>query len=647
VSPLAGEKFYLRLLLLHVKGATSFEDVRTFNGRVCETFKDACEERALLKDDQEWRHTLTEAAAHQTGDQLLNLFGQILVFCNPSNPNQLWEDFKNHFAENVYHQLKSLYSETQSEEEIKSKAVNMALIKLKEMLQEKSKSLGDYGLPIPDECRVEMVEKYFMRFSSYNKEEQTNIMQRNVENMYPEQRFCFERIMNSIYSEDSQDNLFYVDGIGGAGKTFLYRTILAAVRSRGDLALAVASSGVAALLMPGGQTGHSLFKIPLKVDEYSICSITKQSLHAKMLRKAKVIIWDEAPMMHKNVFEALNRTLMDIVGNDKPFGGITTVFGGDLRQVLPVIPKATPQEIRSSILTRAAFWNKVNVFKLEKNMRLSNLEGDSQKILEKKEFAEFLLAIGDGKIVEDINGDISIPDKYLHKGNLKSLVDYVYQDIDTQHNDASWMSERAILTPKNEEVHAINLMALNKLPGSAVELNGCDSIVEGDDRLYPVELLNSLKPSGMPLNKLILKVGAPIMLLRNLDIKNGLSNGTRLIVTNIGKRVLEAVISIGANAGKRVFIPRIKLTPSDYPIMFERLQFPIQLCFGMSINKCQGQSINKFGIYLPAPVFSHGQLYVAFSRATCPDNVKVLLSNSREKRTKNVVYKSILLQEEL
>jgi hypothetical protein len=86
----------------------------------------------------------------------------------------------------------------------------MSLIKLKEMLQEKSKSLGDYGLPIPDESRVEMIKKYFMRFSSYYKEEQTNIMLRNVENLYSEQRFCFDRIMNSIYSEDSQDNLFYV-----------------------------------------------------------------------------------------------------------------------------------------------------------------------------------------------------------------------------------------------------------------------------------------------------------------------------------------------------------------------------------------------------------------------------------------------------
>jgi hypothetical protein len=126
VSPFAGEKFYLRLLFLHAKGA--FEDFRIFNGKVCETFKEACEERALLKDDQEWTHTLTEVAAHQTCDQLLNLFGQILIFCNPSNPNQLWEDFKFHFSENIFHQIKSLYSETQSEEEIKSKALNISLI---------------------------------------------------------------------------------------------------------------------------------------------------------------------------------------------------------------------------------------------------------------------------------------------------------------------------------------------------------------------------------------------------------------------------------------------------------------------------------------------------------------------------------------
>ena len=185
-------------------------------------------------------------------------------------------------------------------------------------------------------------------------------------------------------------------------------------------------------------------------------------------------------------------------------------------------------------------------------------------------------------------------------------------------------------------------MVLEQLPGSAVDLYSYDNLVEGNDASYPVELLNSLNPSGMPLHKLTLKVGAPIMLLRNLDIKQGLSNGTRLIVTKIGRRVLEAEIAIGANAGRKVFIPRIKLTPSDCPINFERFQFPVQLCFAMSINKAQGQSLTKFGIYLPSPVFSHGQLYVSFSRAISPENIKILLGGENEKSTKNVVYKSVL-----
>jgi ATP-dependent DNA helicase PIF1 len=118
----------------------------------------------------------------------------------------------------------------------------------------------------------------------------------------PEQKHCFDIILNSIYGHTLNKNVFYVDGIGGSGKTFLYTTILPAIRSKGNLALAAASSGVASLLLPGGQTGHSLFKIPLKFNEFLTCSITKQSTLAKMLKIVKLIICDEAPMMHTNVF---------------------------------------------------------------------------------------------------------------------------------------------------------------------------------------------------------------------------------------------------------------------------------------------------------------------------------------------------------
>ena len=228
---------------------------------------------------------------------------------------------------------------------------------------------------------------------SYNREEQKAIMESNILKLYPEQSECFNKIMDSI-NGNAENNLFYVDGIGRAGKTFLCSTILAAVRSSGSLALAAASSGVAALLLPGGQTGHSLFKIPLKVDEYSTCSISKQSMQAKLLKHAKVIIWDEAPLMHKHVYEALDRTFQDIKGNGKPFGGITTVFGGDISQILAVIPKASPEEIRSSVISQSAFWPMVTIFKLSKNMRLFS-DYQESLIVVKRQYADFILNIGE------------------------------------------------------------------------------------------------------------------------------------------------------------------------------------------------------------------------------------------------------------
>ena len=115
------------------------------------------------------------------------------------------------------------------------------------------------------------------------------------------------------------------------------------------------------------------------------------------------------------------------------------------------------------------------------------------------------------------------------------------------------------------------------------------------------------------------------MLLRNLDLKAGLCNGTRMIVRRLFNNVIDTEIISGNGIGKRVLIPRIQLVPSDTGLPFQlcRRQFPLRLSYSMTINKAQGQTFDKVGIFLQKPCFAHGQLYVAFSRCRSFEDVKI------------------------
>ncbi|PNX74041.1 ATP-dependent DNA helicase PIF1, partial [Trifolium pratense] len=517
------------------------------------------------------------------------------------------------------------------------KAYTIAEIEL--LLQSNDTTLKEYPtMPKPDSSLIpERHNRLIFDELNYDRQRLAEEHVRLMSTMTPEQRRVYETIMERV--NERKPGVFFLYGYGGTGKTFIWRAMSAAIRSRGEIVLTVASSGIAALLIPGGRTAHSRFCIPLNVDEFST-----------------------SPMMHKHCFEAVDRTFKDIMRpyDEKnkyiPFGGKVMVLGGDFRQILPVIPKGTRQEVVHAAINSSLLWDFCEVFTLSKNMRLQTGPSTSNTE-ETTQFSKWVLGIGDGTIGETNDEDIQlqIPSDFLisSSGNsIAAIVHSTYPNLLENMNNISYFQDRAILTPKNVIVEMINAYMLDLLPGEEKTYLSLDSPhspnsdVSAVDDVHTPEFLNTINASGLPTHKLRLKLGVPVMLLRNIDQSSGLCNGTRLIITRLGKTVLEGKVISGSNIGDKVFIPRLSLTPSDLriPFKFQRKQFPLTVSFAMTINKSQGQSLKHVGVYLPTSVFSHGQLYVAISRVTSRNGLKILLTNDDEEDTNvtsNVVYREV------
>ncbi|KAI3941961.1 hypothetical protein MKW98_009171 [Papaver atlanticum] len=244
------------------------------------------------------------------------MFVIMLIFCEVTNPKKLWEKNWSLLAEGIQHPERkrrhNLHLEL-TEAQLK----NLTLVDIEELMKRSGRTLAEFpSMPIPEkEKEYAYKNKLIDEELDYDKEKlrTQHISLKNGLNSV--QREIFDAVSQSI--EQGNGGLFFVHGSGGTGKTYLWNTIITGLRAKSKVVLAVASSGIASLLLPGGRTAHSRFKIPITLEDNSTCDVSHGTQLAGLICKAKIIIWDEAPMIHRHAFEALERTVRDLMNPSK------------------------------------------------------------------------------------------------------------------------------------------------------------------------------------------------------------------------------------------------------------------------------------------------------------------------------------------
>ena len=186
---------------------------------------------------------------------------------------------------------------------------------------------------------------------------------------------------------------------------------------------------------------------------------------------------------------------------------------------------------------------------------------------------------------------------------MDSFSNMIFPELADNISDPQWLEGRAILAVTNREVSIINELLASKLPGDTDILYSADALENSQDLLrFNVEYLHSLCPNGFPTHDLRLKTNMPLMLLRNLNPREGLCNGTKLIYKRcLDNKLLECQV---VGNLRTVLLPRITFIPKpgEYPFEWHRRQFPVRAAFATTINKSQGQTLRKVGIWLRTQV---------------------------------------------
>ncbi|XP_065315371.1 uncharacterized protein LOC135924247 [Gordionus sp. m RMFG-2023] len=463
--------------------------------------------RHLFSDDKEWEHCLEETSLFQMPFQFRLTFAFICVFGQPQNPEYLWDKFKPYLIE------------------------DFCLHDISNILNAHGLDCNNFNLPIPEPILQPKL------YDSVTETAKALVMLYSLNSL---QKYTFDLIIHAIEDISCTTRYFYLDGPGGSGKTYLYNTLIYYLRGQNKIVLPFATTGISSILLNGGKTIHSGFKLPIPILNTSVSHMRPLSTQAKEIKLAHLIIIDESSMMTKHAIRCIDVLLREIMQIITPFGGKVILLGGDFRQTLPVIPRASKTCIIESCIKSMNLWHIFHQIQLTHKMRTYS---------EEESYIKWLLQIGEGNtplLPSPLPSHyVEIPLSMLEN----SLISSIYGDS-LLLNNIDYLSTSIILTTKNDITLTLNNTIISKLPCPLRQYYSSDSFLSDhtDDSLnYPLEFLNSHTFWNATAHTIIKR----------------LLNGPRLIIKSMHNYFLDAEIITGTNKGYRVFIPRIDLTPSE------------------------------------------------------------------------------------
>ena len=606
-SPKQGELYYLQIILNTKVGITSFTDARTYQNIEYATFYETCRAMGILDNDQYVFDTMDEACLKfVSGNRIRKLFIVFLMTGQIKDPQTLWGKYKEQMSEDYKHfgernPIKKLYME------------------LNKLLELNLKSLEDFGIEKLDDA-VYVKQEIEIK--------ESDIIVRETL-MTDEQRIFYKSCLESFATKTNKMKM--VEAYAGTGKTFVFETLIMMCKFMKIKYVVVAPTGIAACLLTDGYTSHSTFSIPLDCDDTTSCSWKGKML--KKMEEVQVIFWDEVCNSDRHILETVDRTFRDLqtkrgVDSSEPFGGRFMFMGGNWSQILPVIEKASRAMIIDSILSKSYMWENIQKFKLTENMRLKD-----EPVL-----SQFLIDVAyDKPNIYNEQGYVEMPTIVNKTNSLNEMIDLIHFD---SNNDNK---KNSILTPLNETVDQINDLCIKKFEGDFETFYSSDRPLNETGYQFPIEYLNKLTTGSIPNHIVQYKIGAPVLLIRNLIPSQRLMNGSRLIIHEIHKNLITCENLLCTSEEDRfIDIPRIVFDTdkSKAHMNLRRIQFPLRLCFAMTCNKSQGQTLNTTGIYLGTELFAHGQLYVTLSRVTSFKNLHYCLHKDI-KGINNVVWPEV------